>query len=260
MRGLGNYHLNSIEVHYFVKIKNEKLGMKFLIAALNIVLLTACASTDMSEALNGGRGNLPIQQFAEANSIEEIRKLKPQATLPIKIAVIPVNYSSMNSIEERQTLFNWSEKLHQTGFISSLDIVPEVLRPKCGYRADKYCYLKESRIAGARLGADALLFINDKTVKDTYANPLSFLNLTVIGMWIIPAHHRDYYSIYEASLFDINNGYLYTLTEGYGEHKTLRPLFNTDHESGQKAAKLAALNQLGEKLLALAQETTSATN
>jgi len=148
-------------------------------------------------------------------------------------------------------------------FAESLQIVPKSLAPTCGYKADSDCYLTKSRESAARLGADAVLFLNDSTVTDSYVNPLSILNLTIVGMWMIPAHHRDAYTIYEASLFDINNGYLYAVAEGYGEQKSIRPFIYAEYSTGQEESRIKALNEMGLKLLKLAREqvnTLSAPN
>ncbi|MBB3060437.1 hypothetical protein [Microbulbifer rhizosphaerae] len=227
------------------------------IALINFVIfLASCASsTDMSEALQSGVDGIPTHQFSDANTVEEIRKLRPQAKPPIKVAVIPPHRWKSVSVEERKIIEKWGEKLKETGFVKSMEIVPQSLRSNCNYRSDSGCYLQESRLAGARLRADAILFLNDSTVTDQYVNPASILNLTIVGMWFVPAHHRDSYSVYEASLFDIDNGYLYTVAEGYGEHKTVRPYMYTDWTTGKEEARLEALEKLGERLLAKAQES-----
>ncbi|MFH0782999.1 MAG: hypothetical protein V2B20_13765 [Pseudomonadota bacterium] len=219
------------------------------------ILLNACASKDMSQQLERGMGGIPTTtQYSDAQTIEEIRKLRPQAHFPLKVAVMPPDRGKGISQAEKLTIEQWGEKLKQIGFLTSLEIVPKSLVPSCGYKSESSCFLNQSRAAGARLGADAILFISDSTVTDSYVNPLSILNLTILGMWIVPAHHRDSYSVYEASLFDIDNGYLYAATEGQGEQKSLRPYMYVEYNSGQEEARVMALNVLGKKLLDLAQK------
>lgn len=231
--------------------------MRNLLLIPIVIFLASCASTDMSEPLQNGRGGILAYQFSDANTIEEIRKLKPQARFPIKVAVIPPYRWNTVGIEERKVIEKWGERLKEIGFIQSLEIIPQSLRPTCNYQADSGCFLNESRLAGARLGADAILFLNDSTVTDQYVNPASILDLTIVALWFVPAHHRDSYSIYEASLFDIDNGYLYAFAEGYGEYKTVRPYMYTDWATGQEEARLAALEKLGEKLFVIAQEVVN---
>ncbi len=227
--------------------------MKAYLLLLVLLFITACSSTNMMETLHDGSNSIPIHQYANANTIEEIRKLRPQAVPPLKIAVLPPYRWDAMGFEERKVIEKWGEKLRETGFVSHLQIVPRSLWPRCHYQSESDCYLKESRIAGARLGADAILFLSDSSATDQYINPSSILNISIIGLWFVPAHHRDSYSIFEATLFDINNGYLYAVAEGLGEHKTVRPYMYIDWKTGQQEARIAALENLGEKLLTMAE-------
>jgi rhombotail lipoprotein len=158
---------------------------------------------------------------------------------------------------ERTVIDQLGEKLKQIGFVRSLELVPKSLIPSCGYKSESNCFLNESRAAGARLGADAILFLSDSTATDSYVNPLSILNLTIAGMWVVPAHHRDSYSVYEAALFDIDNGYLYAVAEGRGEHKALRPYMYVENTTAQEEARVKALSDVANKLYGLAQEQMS---
>lgn len=217
------------------------------------MLLTACSATDMSKQLSQNTGEIPKAQFSNASTIEEIRKLRPQAEIPIKVIVMPNRRMDLTK-DEREVIGIWGNKLKALGFVKSMDIIPQSLIPHCGYKSENDCFLNESRIAAARVGADAILFINDSTVTDSYVNPLSFLNITIVGLWVAPAHHRDSYSVYEAALFDINNGYLYAVAEESGEYKALRPFMYANTNTGQNEARLEALNKLGQKLYDMAQE------
>lgn len=216
-------------------------------------LLTGCSRMDVRPELDESLGGVPATEYSNAQTVEEIRKLRPQATFPLKIAVMPPGRWSGLSQPEREIIESWGDRLREIGFADTLQIVPKSLTPDCGYKSDSGCYLTRSREAAARLGADAVLFLNDSTVTDTYLNPLSIFNLTIVGMWVAPGHHRDAYVIYEASLFDINNGYLYAIADGYGEHKSVRPYMYAEHSAAQKEARIKALNDVGATLIALAQ-------
>lgn len=227
--------------------------MKIICAIVVLILVSGCATNDMRAQMEQDAGAVPSIQFSNARTVEEIRKLKPQATFPLRIAVMPPSRWNGLSQPEREVIEQWATSLQEMGFAETLQIVPRSLMPQCGYQAEHDCYLTQARVAGARLGADAILFLNDTTATDSYLNPLSILNLTIVGMWIVPAHHRDSYSIYEASLFDINNGYLYAVAEGYGEQKSLRPYVYAEYQTGQNEARLKALHSVGVKLLDLAK-------
>lgn len=218
-------------------------------------LVTACSATDMRPRLEQSIVDVPKNQFSTAKTVEEIRSLRPQATVPLKIAVVPANRRRTEiSKEEQEAIKSWGEKFKTLGFVKSFEIVPHSLISNCGYQSEGGCFSNESRLAGARMGADAVLFINDNTDTDSYVNPLSVLNISIVGMWLAPGHHRDSYSIYEASLLDINNGYLYGFAQDSGEYKAIRPYMYANRNTGQNEARLEALNKVFQKLYAAAEE------
>ncbi len=212
------------------------------------LFLTACSSTPVRDELSAGLGEIPVQ-YSDANTIEEIKNLKPQAKFPLKVAVMPSGRWQGFTISERKIIKAWESELQEIGFIDTLQIVPQTLIPNCGYKSESDCFIKASRLSAARMRADAILFLNDSTVTDQYLNPLSILNLTIVGVWLAPGHHRDSYSIFEGALFDVNNGYLYAVAEGEGEYKTVRPYAYTDYHQGQEEARLEALKDLGRQLI-----------
>ncbi len=228
--------------------------MKIVSVYIMMILLSACSTMGVRPELEQGTGKIPTSQYSDAQTVEEIRKLRPQARFPLKIAVMPPMRWGGLSKSERDIIEAWEQNLKDIGFVDSLTIVPQSLVPDCGYKAESECYLIKSREAGARLGADAILFLNDSTATDPYVNPLSILNLTIVGMWVIPAHHRDAYSIYEVSLFDIDNGYLYFVAEGYGTKKSIRPYMYVDNNTGEEDARIKALNDVGSQITSLAKE------
>ncbi|WGL18329.1 hypothetical protein PVT68_08545 [Microbulbifer bruguierae] len=228
------------------------------LAILFSLLISACASSGGHDQVSSGMGKLPLD-YSEATTVEEIRQLKPQSKLPLNIAVMPPKgWRSELTFEERKVIKGWEEELKEIGFVNWLQIVPKSLIPECHYRrSDRECFFNDSRVAGARMKADAILFLNASSVTEEYVNPLSILNLSVVGMWFAPAHHRDTNSIYEAALFDVNNGYLYAVSEGQGEYKSLRPYMYADSDTGEAEAKKMALDDLGKQLIALAKDHVS---
>lgn len=223
------------------------------IIIIYIVLLTACATAPTRDDLSSGLGGLPIQ-YTDAQTVEEVRALRPQAKPPLKVAVMPSrSWGGQLTIAERRIIKGWEKELQEIGFLSTLQIMPNSLVPSCGYKSEPDCFLNAARVSAARLDADAILFLNSSTKTDHYVNPLSVLNMTIIGMWFAPGHHRDSYSIYEGALFDVDNGYLYAIAEGEGQHKSVRPYVYTDWALGQEEAKTEALNNLGVELIKIAK-------
>jgi len=160
-------------------------SVKKFVLTCALICLTACSPNNNIKT--GMYAKLPSQkpQFTEA-SLEEITKLKPQINPPIKIAVTQPTGVKEWSSEEIQEIESWLPELKTAGLASELVVIPNSLKQGCYYNIS-IC----SRTAAAKLQADAVISIEYSVVTDKYLNPLSFLNLTLVGMWIAPGHHRE---------------------------------------------------------------------
>ncbi len=223
--------------------------MKRFVVLISSLFLTACAATDMSESLKQGLVAIPKEPVDL--SVDQIKQLRPQVKPPLKVALVNSNsrdYEAGFSPEEMQVIQDWAKRFKELGFIERLDVVPQSMLGSCGYKSETNCQKTQARIAGARMGADAVLFLSGHSVTDSYVNPLSFLNMTIVGMWIVPAHHRDSYAVYDAALFDIGNDYLFGVAEEYGESKSVLPFAYAERNTGQHEAKVEALKKVGQTL------------
>jgi len=183
------------------------------------------------------------------DSVKEIGKLKPQINPPIKIAVAQPTGNEEWSSEEIHEIESWLPELKVAGLASDLVVIPRSLQQGCFYVTSD-C----PRTAAAQLQADAVITIGQSVITDRYLNPLSLLNLTLIGMWVAPGHHRDSYAIYEAALVDTKNGYIYSIARGEGEISKIRPFMYADYDTGQSEARLLALKSLGKQVIKKANE------
>jgi rhombotail lipoprotein len=139
--------------------------------------------------------------------------------------------------------------LKRIEFIKELIILPESFSHNCGWRDSYFCRTDADRKTAARFNADALLILSTHTENESYSNMLSILDLTIIGMWIVPGHHRDSYVIVEGSLIDNRNDYLYSFVRAHGEDKKVRPFVFVDWDISRKTARANALKAFGEKIL-----------
>jgi len=212
-----------------------------LFIACALLLITACAPTGNIKTGMYAKLNSHKAQFTDA-SLEEIAKLKPQINPPIKIAVAQPSGVSEWTSEEVKAIESWLPDLKAAGLANDLVVIPNALSQGCADNIN-FC----SRTAAAKLQADAVITIGYSVVTDKYLNPLSFLNVTLIGMWIAPGHHRDSYAVFDAALVDTKNGYIYGIARGEGE--AIRPYMYADSDTGQDEAKLIALKSLGKQIV-----------
>lgn len=226
---------------------------RFLGTAVAVVVAGCSSTADMTSSTGGG--DALVSRYANARTVEEIRALKPQARLPLNVVVIPPGYRTPFSMEEMTVIEQWGKELKTLGLVDQFDIMPLSLAPSpyCQTGDGHDCYLENARIAGARMGADAILYLEADSSTHAWVNPSSILNLTIVGMWVVPAHHRDNYAFYEASLFDIDNGYLYLTATSRASNNVVRPYMYIDYDTGVEDAKREALNSIGANLLAKAR-------
>jgi hypothetical protein len=109
--------------------------------------------------------------------------------------------------------------------------------------------LRVGRSAAARVQADALLIVNLTSDVDKYANHASLLNLTIIGMWLIPAHHRDALTIAEGVMIDNRSEYLYAFARGEAEERTVRPYMFANSWKAVRPSRLHALQAFGREFV-----------
>src|SRR5262245_48181576 len=104
---------------------------------------------------------------SSTQTVEEIERLKPQATLPARIAVAPpVVIRGMGLGAQADTwhpdevavIESWLEPLRSAGIATDLIVLPSALLQECPPQ-ERGCRLRAQRAAAARLHADALLVL-----------------------------------------------------------------------------------------------------
>ena len=191
-------------------------------------------------------------------TVEQIERLKSQVHLPVKLAVAPplISYGQgwssrgLNawSPDEMREIESWAAPLKKAGVVSELVMLPSFLMEQCQGN-DPGCAMRVSRSAAARVQADALLLINLSTAVDKYANLASLFNFTIIGMWLVPGHHRDALTIAEGVMIDNRNEYLYAFARGEAEESAIRPLMYADSWNVVRSSRFRALQTFGRKFI-----------
>jgi hypothetical protein len=216
---------------------------------LLLPLTLACASGfNRGEMESRMRAAAPV--FTQS-SLEEIANLQPQIALPITIAVSQPLGAAPGAwtTAEIEEIESWGAALASRGIAKRVTVVPAALLGAC-YAERSSCQLREQREAAARIGADTLVVMNDLTAVDTFLNPASLLDLTVLGMWVVPGHHHDALTMVEGLLIDNRNQYVYALARAEGEASQLRPFAFVDEPEVMQQARLAALRAFGAEFAA----------
>ncbi|MDX1343752.1 MAG: hypothetical protein R3227_15395 [Reinekea sp.] len=186
-------------------------------------------------------------EFGDARTVQDVMRLKPQAEYPLRIAILPPNRgwrTDIFSFEEEQAVMQWADNLRKLGVIERVDFIPQFLLPQCK-SGDQNCYLEQARVSAARLHANTVLFLQDKSHISENGNILSVFDLTLVGLYIIPGHKISVSTRFEAALFDVANGYLYAYSASRGTAEKTAPLALLEVDELKNEARIDALNKLG---------------
>ena len=229
-----------------------RVGLQLLGVAVVTVALGGCSTARSAldpAAMVAPSPDVPAE-YREVLSLEEIEGLQPQLRFPIKLAISQPSSGSGWTADEIAIIESWEEPLRATGFVDSIVVLPESLSESCGWGLAYHCGVLRNRRAAARFHADALLFVAAQTEVRQYANPASILNLTVVGLWLVPAHHRNATTVLERTLIDNRNEYVYAFSRAYGEVKMVRPLAYSNWRRSADLSRQRALADFGSRMLA----------
>lgn len=221
-----------------------------LMSALMLSGLVAGCSTVSSfekEQLMENQSGGPLQ-YDSARTVEEVAALKPQLKFPMRLVVAQPAAGAEWSREEIEEIESWRSTLQDKGFVSELIVLPDRRVSHCNTLGPS-CSREGDRMLAARFQADALLEIVPRTASDEWANPASILNLTLVGMWLVPAHHVQVDVQLEGALIDVRNEYVYAFVRSFGSESSVRPLIYSSRENVEQAARLQGLRRFGERLL-----------
>jgi len=231
-----------------------------VVPVIVVLLLTGCATKkgfNRGEMTGAAQANHPL--FLSSNlTVEQLEKLKSEVHFPVRLAVAPpiISYGQSWGSQEMNTwnpdetkeIESWATPLKRAGIVSDLVILPALLLEQCKGN-DQDCALRVSRSAAARTQADALLLINLASAVEKYTNQASLLDVTIIGMWLIPGHHRDALTIAEGVMIDNRNEYLYAYARGEAEEKTVRPFMYASSWKAVRPSRLRALQSFGREFI-----------
>ena len=184
----------------------------------------------------------------------KIEQLRPQIQFPIRLAVVPParvspRYWQEGSAKgEHEELMALGDQLKKDGIVSSFTVIPQILLQGSDQS------LKAIRLAAARMGADAVLILRSVTDVDSYVNPLSVLNVTIVGLWVVPGHHTEALTMVEGMVIDNRNQFLYFAGSSEGSGSTWGPALVIQNRDAVAESRRNALRSFGEVLIKEARQ------
>jgi len=205
-----------------------------------------CSASINRKAMESELGDGP--PVYDDQDIERIENIDPQAQYPLRIGVAPPyqRYGRNRwTAEERNVISSWEKTLQQTDAVEQVFVLPNMLVQGNVRSGDHDSYLKRIRVAAARHNANTVLILHTVSETDTYANPVSILDLTLVGNWIFPGHNKKTVTMMEGVLINTRNLFLYGSGYADGEETAVKPrVFIAGAETRQNA-RLQALKKFG---------------
>ncbi len=228
--------------------------MKTILLAAAILASAGC-STGFNRVAMQERMEHEARIFVDDPDVFQIEQVRPQLQIPFRLAVVPPSminrcaWGQPGETEgERAELMAWGERLKKEGIVSELIVIPEMLVGVNAAPGTTGAY-KAVRVAAARLGADAILVLRSVTETDSYINPLGLLDLTIVGLWVIPGHHKDTLTVVEGLLIDNRNQYVYFAGSAEGKGTQLAPALLLDEKDAVRESRCAALKAFGDLMV-----------
>jgi rhombotail lipoprotein len=187
----------------------------------------------------------------------KIEQLRPQIQYPFRLAVVPparvgnrLGGDTGTAKGEHEALMAIGEQLKKEGIVSSFSIIPQFLIDTSSHRGS----IKGIRLAAARMQADAILVLRSVTDVDSTVNPLSVLDLTIVGMFLVPGHQKHALTMLEGMIIDNRNQFLYFAAAAEGAGSTYGPLAVVEERDAVGESRRNAMNSFGEMLLKEARQ------
>ncbi|HZE95473.1 MAG TPA: hypothetical protein VE981_00450 [Planctomycetota bacterium] len=228
--------------------------MKTMLAGLAALVAVGCqGGFDRAAMESELQANCRI--FVDDPDVFRVEQVRPQLQMPFRLAVVPPSMINQRDGRqpgetegERAEIQAWGERLRREGIISDLILIPDMMVGGMGSSGSPGSF-KAIRVAAARLGADAILVLHSVTEIDSYINPLGVLDLTLVGMFLIPGHHKDTMTIVEGLLIDNRNQYVYFAGSAEGKGSSVAPLAMLDEKGAVRESRCAALKSFGDLLV-----------
>ncbi|HCE42719.1 MAG TPA: hypothetical protein DET40_04155 [Lentisphaeria bacterium] len=211
----------------------------FILSTLAFPFLAGCMSTYNREAVE--------DRLEKVTLDNEVAQQMSIIYMPIKVAVF-IDMETMDSDGGFEENWDWSksdkklimsylDNLQDLGYISEYFLLPD----NADFTMQDINYLIDE--AGKR-EADVLLTLRGIIWINSYLNPSSIFNLTILGAWLVPGSNRDAILQVNMDLWNVKDNNCVLTVKGEGVTRLSRPTFLIETEEAVDTVKRDTLRKI----------------
>ena len=206
---------------------------KLTLSTFTALLLSACATTQYTSGADFNARTLAVANYSGKHSVEpdnktltsinheiaEIAAVEPALVFPARIGIAHIHRGKLTSIpSEHMEAWLPLQKRIETGLGEMVPISPLIsaMVNTSESRDTVDSVVNRIRRGAARQHVDYVLIYETHQPKQAVEkNGLSFTDLSVIGLFVLPSRNIDVEASASAILLDVRNGYPYGTASGF---------------------------------------------
>lgn len=187
--------------------------------------------------------------------ILEIAAIEPDLRFPARIGLARLDHSNLISVPMEEG-YIWSDAVTDIApylgdFVPVNPLIASTVEAASTHRRGqtKQEALSNIRRGAARQHLDYVLIYDAHSVRDVKANGLSFTDLSIIGLFVLPSRTVDVQASASGILMDVRTGYPYATLTHFADKEGVATSNHAWDRSKELAdlAKLAAIEGLAEE-------------
>lgn len=218
------------------------MRLHLLAAGAALLMAAACATSvqttsgaDYLARYDGSYTPAPGTTSSEVDvQVREIAAVEPDIRFPARIGLARIEKGRLTAIPEREGEA-WAMLSEDLGglygeFVPVSPLIAAMVNPNSD--KPRYQYTAGDTIAEIRRGAarqhlDYVLAYEVSTTNRSKGSALSFADLTVIGMFVLPGRSVEAEAAASGILIDVRNGYPYATLTAFADKKGLSRTINS---------------------------------
>jgi hypothetical protein len=193
--------------------------------------------------------------------VAKVAAIEPNLRFPARIGITRIEHGKMSPMSQAEADM-WFEAAKELGasfgeFVPVSHLIAEmVYTPPTGQKIETnqiQAIIRKIRLAAARQHLDVVLLYEVYGKTSRASNPLSVMDLTIIGAYLSPGQSLEAEGYAKALLLDVRNGYPYGTADAVATKESLSARVGSSHRLDKlyEQTSLAAVQNLTQEVKAM---------